>query len=72
MQFKLFARGSEKSALQQSLDRDRGSSEKTVVEDLPVAAPAAKSAGATTPLFTQPPKQGTTFHVDLLGGWVKP
>lgn len=64
---KLFIRTSNKSSIQKQLDAERESTAQTAVEETPVEQQALDEQ---RPLVGKPKK--TVFHVDLMGGWVKP
>jgi hypothetical protein len=66
---KLFIRStSDKTKLQKQLDCEQASRSATAVEALPVETERELGNRA---IFAKP-KNEAIFHVDLLGGWVKP
>jgi hypothetical protein len=69
---KLFNGGSEKSRLQQGLDRDKVEQGCTVVEELPAPSCECSPKNSCKRLFKEPKDTKKFFQVDLLGGWVKP
>jgi hypothetical protein len=73
MQYKLFSRAADKSALQQGLDRDRaGNQAGTGTEDAIGQVPEAQGPEIDKPLFKRPTEPNSVFHVDLMGAWQKP
>ncbi|HEY2585736.1 MAG TPA: hypothetical protein VGI81_08235 [Tepidisphaeraceae bacterium] len=63
----LFIRTSDKTPLQRQLDRERAASASTMIEEVPAEQPQELEA---RPIFAKRKKE--VFHVDLMGGWVKP
>ena len=72
MQLELFTRTSEKSELQQALDRDRSARETAALDELHATLPEAQTPEGGKPLFKRPRKPEHVFRVDLLSGWLKP
>ena len=66
---KLYIRKSSgKSQLQEQLDREKASNAPaTAIEELPLEQ---HEGSGKRPLLGKPSK--SVFHVDLMGGWVKP
>lgn len=63
----LFIPTSDKTSLQKQLDREQATNASTAVEDVPAEqTPELQER----PIFAKPKKE--VFHVDLMGGWVKP
>jgi hypothetical protein len=65
-----FTRESHRSNMQETLNREQGT--KQAVEEFPDDAPESQTPEGNKPLFKKPGDKMKVFHVDLLGGWLKP
>lgn len=65
-----FTRESQRSRMQETLDREQGTTQ--TVEEFPGDAPESQTPEGNKPLFKKPADKMKVFHVDLLGGWLKP
>lgn len=72
MQFTLFTRTSDKTELQQRLDRDAAQGQVAALEELPPGTPHSGDSTKVQPLFGAAKKPIGVFRVDLLNDWQKP